>query len=648
MPINVAKADIYLTKQALINTTGFGGGEIQLVGNNIKITGKSQIGSQTVSNQNGREIKIQASQLNISEESIINTATTAAGKGGDILIDTKNLNMSGVTGISGISTSTYGDGNSGNIFINTENLNMNLAFLLTSTFGARGNAGDISILATNSVNLNNNSTLSTFSLGLGLGFAYSTTQGSGGNIFIDTKTLNLENVSNILTNSFLGQGNPGDITLKVSDSINLSNSGISGASFSAASGGNINIETENFNILNGSQIVNSSVDPISNRFSELLTENINFIDPAIQQIIAVVLPKLIDDINLENTNNLGLSNSGNINIRATKSVVMSGTSPNDPTRANVISTETEGVGKAGNFTLETGELIVSDGSVISTKTSSSGDGGNLIIKADAVKLTDNTQILALSEGTGKAGNINLSATRNLNATNSNISTSSIQSSGGNININAENIRLFGNSDIRTNVFTGAGGGGKITLTANSIIALDDSDILSFASDGQGGDITFNTRAFLSSPLYRPTPFTTDTATINTLNGNQQVDVNASGGVSGTITGVPDISFLQNSLTELPQNVIDTNALLANSCIARRNNQQGGTFFVTGSSGLPERPGDAPLSPYSTGSMQSVSSEKNSSTSNIPRPRWKIGDPIVEPQGVYRLSNGKRILSRECS
>ncbi len=32
----------------------------------------------------------------------------------------------------------------------------------------------------------------------------------------------------------------------------------------------------------------------------------------------------------------------------------------------------------------------------------------------------------------------------------------------------------------------------------------------------------------------------------------------------------------------------------------------------------------------------------------PRRDWKIGDPIVEPTGVYRLANGQRILSRECN
>lgn len=28
--------------------------------------------------------------------------------------------------------------------------------------------------------------------------------------------------------------------------------------------------------------------------------------------------------------------------------------------------------------------------------------------------------------------------------------------------------------------------------------------------------------------------------------------------------------------------------------------------------------------------------------------WKLGDPIVEPQGVYKLANGELVMSRECS
>ncbi|MBD2491231.1 filamentous hemagglutinin N-terminal domain-containing protein [Aulosira sp. FACHB-615] len=639
-PTTIAKSDIYLMQEArILNASIRAKGEVNLFGNNINISGESSISSFNFGDQNSRGIKIQASQLNIEQTSNISTLTSYFGKGGDILINTRNLNISD---FSLIRTVTNRFGNSGDILINTENLNMDLGYILTTTSGGQGNAGNILIQATNSVNLNNTSGLLTGSSGLG----NSTNQGSGGNLFVDTKILNLENASGIGTISFLGQGIPGNLTLRSSDSINLSNSRITSASFSSASGGNITIETGTLNILNGTQINNSSFSPLS--IIDLLQNNPSVTDPVLLEFLNVNTQPIIDFINSSvNTDNIAQSNSGNINIRATKSIVISGVSPFRQTR-NLISTQTVGAGKAGTLTLETRELIASDGSALSTETTGTGDGGNLIIKADTVNLTNNVEIRAFSEGIGKAGNINLTVNKNFNATDSFVFTSSEISSGGAINISAENIRLFGNSDIRTNVFSGTGGGGNIILTANSIIALDDSDILSFSRDGRGGDIRFNTRAFLSSPLYRANRFTNDATTLNIIDANQQVDVNASGAISGTITGIPDISFLQNSLTQLPKNVVDPNSLIANSCIARRNNQQSSTFFVIGSGGLPERPGDAPLSSYATGTIQPIPSENNSPATNSPRPRWKIGDPIVEPQGVYQLSNGKRILSRECA
>ncbi len=614
VPHNIPRADTSMTNGARItNVSLFGDGEVQVISNNLQISENSSIDSISFE-RNSKPISIQASQVNLSEfSSIISTVSNS--------------------------------GNSADIIINSDTLNIQNSVVNTINFGAQGNAGNILVRANNSVNLDNASVLGTVFVSLG----NEINQGSGGDVFIDTKTLNIQNISSINANSFLGRGNPGNLTIKAIDSINLlNNSYISASSFSAADGGNINIETENLNLRNGSQINNSSIDPkslVSDSSISTIQRSFNNTNPVLTQNIIAVLQDLVNTIEPGN-NDFGKANSGNIDIRASKSIVLSGISPNGQT-VNTISTETQGAGKAGNLTLSTERLIVQDGSTISTQTTNAGDGGNLTINTNTVDLANNAQIVAQSEGTGKAGNINLNADGNLNANNSSITTSSILSSGGSINIKSQNIRLFGNSDIRTNVFTGVGGGGDITLTANSIIALNDSDILSFARDGKGGDIRFNTRAFLSSPLYRSTLSTTDVFTLSSLDENQQADVNASGTISGTISGVPDISFLQNSLNELPQNVIDTGALLANSCIVRRNNQQEGTFYVTGKGGLPERPGDASLSSYPTGAMQSVPNGNNSPTSKSPRPRWKIGDPIIEPQGVYWLPNGKKILSREC-
>ncbi|MEB3216388.1 MAG: hypothetical protein VKN72_09155 [Nostocales cyanobacterium 94392] len=47
-----------------------------------------------------------------------------------------------------------------------------------------------------------------------------------------------------------------------------------------------------------------------------------------------------------------------------------------------------------------------------------------------------------------------------------------------------------------------------------------------------------------------------------------------------------------------------------------------------------------LTIYSTGDVRNVSEDNQSS-------EWKKGEPIIEPQGVYKLASGELILSREC-
>ncbi|UBF25608.1 hypothetical protein K9N68_29235 [Kovacikia minuta CCNUW1] len=291
-------------------------------------------------------------------------------------------------------------------------------------------------------------------------------------------------------------------------------------------------------------------------------------------------------------------------------------------------------------------------------------GGSINITAGAFSIADGTSLEASSFGNGVAGDILINVRDTFQARNgTTISSTARRSSGGNINVTARTIRLSDDSDITTNIFSGTGRGGNITLAAESIVALNDSDILAFARDGQGGNITLNTRAFFGQN-YRP-------GSSPPFDGNRRVDIDASGTISGIIS-LPDVSFLQNSLTEFSQNLVDVSTLLTNSCIVRTR-QQVGSFFITGSDGLPERPGEAPISAFPTGEVRSVKAEgrgqraegqKDAETrghgdaetsiqnskfkiQNSPTPSWKIGDPIVEPQGVYQLPNGQLVMSREC-
>jgi hypothetical protein len=307
--------------------------------------------------------------------------------------------------------------------------------------------------------------------------------------------------------------------------------------------------------------------------------------------------------------------------------------------------ETTGDGAAGELRIDTQRLTIADGATISASTSSKnpqGTGGSINITATDSFNLNQASLRAESTGAAAAGSVRIH-TPNLTATNGTIATSSDQSSGGGITIKASNIRLFGDSDITTRVNSGTGDSGDIDLKADSILAFDDSDILAYAEDGTGGNINLDTPAFFGEN-YRSAPRGTDP---DTLDLNNQVDVNADSNINpGTITQ-PDTSFIQNSLTELPDNQINTDRLLANSCIVRRNQPTQGRFTITGTSGLPQRPGDAQMSTFPTVDIETLPSDSTPSNTNPNRP-WQKGDPIVEPQGVYRLPSGKLVLSRECS
>jgi filamentous hemagglutinin family protein len=391
---------------------------------------------------------------------------------------------------------------------------------------------------------------------------------------------------------------------------------------------------------------------------------------------------IVRDGALVSASTLGQGNGGDLSVNASESVQVIGTSI-DGQYPSALFALTQGSGDAGNLTIETGNLIVSDGAQVSTTTFSGGDGGNLKINASesvqvigtstdgqlsstlitepglfaqtqgsggAGNLTIETGNLIISDGatisnnstkigtgTGTAGDLTLNVWETLMVDNGDIATNTTQSSGGAINITAGDIRLRGDSDIKTNVSSGAGNGGDINLTADSIVAFDDSDIISSASDGQGGDINLNTSAFFGDGYQNSSSNTNQ----NSLENNDRVDINATGAFNGIIT-IPDVSFIQNNLATLPQVFLNTNDLIASSCIARRDRQTG-SFTITGNDSLPT-PTQSDNFAYPTGTVQNI---PGSNVDSDHRP-WKKGDPIIEPTGVYRLPNGELVMSRECS
>ncbi|MEM1256872.1 MAG: hypothetical protein AAGI69_30970 [Cyanobacteria bacterium P01_H01_bin.21] len=112
------------------------------------------------------------------------------------------------------------------------------------------------------------------------------------------------------------------------------------------------------------------------------------------------------------------------------------------------------------------------------------------------------------------------------------------------------------------------------------------------------------------------------------------DITASSdrGVSGVVAlNAPDTSFIQSDLTDLPDNLVNPEVLVANSCVAR-NQEAGGTFVVTGA-GLANS-ANQPTA-YNTGTVQVPDVETGRSS-------------ILEPVGIYHSADGRLVMSRPCS
>ncbi|KYC37946.1 hypothetical protein WA1_05485 [Scytonema hofmannii PCC 7110] len=522
---------------------------------------------------NGGNINITAGSLSLTNGGTLQTGIREKSEtlpGGRGIGGTVDINVRDTLTISGADSSILGSlgtgaiGRSGDIKVQAGNVFVKEGGqIISSTFG-KGNAGNISITASNAISLNTSYIINNVQ--------DRQAEGNAGKIDIITGSLTATNGAQI--NSFTrGQGNAGNITIQARNTVifdGKDDDGLPSASFSdvqagaVGNGGSINITASNLFLTNGGDLGVGVFGTSGN------------------------LPP-------------GEGNGGIININVRDTLTVSGT---DSIIRSGLGIET--LGRSGDIEIESGKVEIIDGGIITSRSRGRGAAGKIDIKANSVRLNKG-QIIAQTAS----------------------------SDGGNINLNlGQYLFLRNGSQISTTAGTAqaGGNGGNITINTPFLIAVPDenSDITANAFRGTGGNVNINARGIFGIEA-RPQP------------SNRTNDITASSdlGLSGTINvNSPDNSSIQNSLTELPTNAIDTNTLIANSCIVRSQKKQQGSFTITGTGGLPHRPGEMSGSSYSTGDVRNVTIEN---TSRL----WKKGDPIIEPQGVYRLSNGQLVMSREC-
>jgi filamentous hemagglutinin family protein len=689
------------------NLTVNADGSVEIIGSSADgrfFTGLAA-SAESGSSGNAGDLTINSQDLIVRDGAQVSTGTFGAGKGGNLTVNTSNkVQLIGTSADGrffsglGASANPNSTGDAGNLTITTQDLLVrDGAAVITGTSGV-GRGGNLTVNASGSVEvisvsangLFNSSLNTSANQGLtgnagdltinaqnilvrdgGQVGAVTSGQGKGGNLTVNA-TGKVEligtsadgSVPSVLSTSALAgsTGDAGDLTIKAQDLFVRDGAQITAATSGRGKAGNLTVNASKKVELIGASADGRITSGFAASVQQGSTGNAGSLTINTQDL-------LVRDGARVFTGTLAAGRAGNLTVNASN-IELIGTSVNGSPGGLIASAEAGSTGDAGNLKITTQNLLVRDGAQVLASTFSSGRGGNLTVNAsesvrligqsvnnkfpsglfvsaepnstgDAGDLQVDTQNLLISDragvfvnslGTGNAGimtiksdriNLNNQASLNANTRSPNKDPNREQAT---VNLNTQNLTLRDGSSITTNATGENVFGGNINIyTTKFFVALENSRISANSDNSRGGRVVVNAQGiFVGTQPSDVSKFITATSGI---------------GLSGTVeVNSPDNSSIQNSFTELSP-VIDTNALIANSCISRGTKRQENSFTITGSGALTtNRPGVL-VSNYTTGEVRGV---------EVASRPWKKGDPIIEPQGLYRLNNGQLLLSRECS
>jgi large exoprotein involved in heme utilization and adhesion len=430
--------DIQLNRGASADTSGPGGGDIQVRARSFRLSEGARIVGLTLGDSPGGTLAINATE----SVELIGTGTYAEDILRFLTVKVTPANLP-----SGLFTLSFGSGAAGNLTINTPKfVARNGAFVATSTLG-QGSGGNLTVSASDTLDL----TASALITGTG-------SAGNAGNLTIDTGAF-IARENAVVGTASVSLGRAGEIAVSAKDSVELlgtnpipvpTTDGLFTGFFSvtpAGSGGNISLATRRLVVSDGAGISAGSL----------------------------------------------AGTGGNITVTATDTVEIIGKSPNGK-QPSSLSANIEAVAeRGGNLTVRTSRLILRDGGTIAVRSRGTGDAGNIEIAADSIRLENQGLIAATSSVSGEGGNIQLSA-QSLLLRNSTISaeagTASGVGNGGNLTAETGTLVALEGSHISANAFQG--NGGNINITTQGIFLSADSDITASSQLGISGQVKINT------------------------------------------------------------------------------------------------------------------------------------------------------------
>ncbi|MBC6431697.1 filamentous hemagglutinin N-terminal domain-containing protein [Nostoc sp. HG1] len=433
----------------------------------------SGLGTETTGIGKAGSLTINTPILLLSDGAQVTTGTLGAGEGGSLNINaSESLLMYGISpygnSSTGLSTRTTGTGKAGSLTITTPVLLLaDGAQIDASTIGT-GEGGSLNINASQWVQLYGTSANGQPSSGL-----FTRTEGAGksGSLTITTPELSVYDGA-LVDAGTLGSGEGGNLNINASESVlvfgesanrtNVSTLTTEAGKTATGKAGSLTINTPNLSVFNGGQIT-ASTD--------------------------------------------GSGEGGSLNINASESVLVFGTSVNERSPSGLF-TGTEGTGNAGSLTINTRELLVSNGGLISAATRSLGEGGSLNI--DASK-----SVLVIGESASGRAVSTLSTQASQTAT----------GKAGSLTINSPELFVLNGGQVDASTF-GSGEGGSLNINASKTIQVigtsvdgQSASVLSAQTQGTGkaGDVRINTQQLLISDGAE--------ATVSSLAGGVAGDLN---------------------------------------------------------------------------------------------------------------------------
>ncbi|MBE9066055.1 S-layer family protein, partial [Leptolyngbya cf. ectocarpi LEGE 11479] len=637
------------------------------VGGSLDLANDATISSGTFGLGRGGDITVNAGRLVASNGGQISAGSGRQfvsgnfGPSGNIIINTSDLvEVDGIGNLnrSGIFAETSSPNDAGNLNVNTRILRvLNGAAIASGASGSGslgGDGGTLTIVATDLVEVSGSQANRISALvteGVLDASADDSATSNAGNLIVETGNLRVLNGGSISSSTF-SRGNAGNIFISAENDIVVDGISSDGERFSTVSsaveagargsGGDIAISANNLSLLNGGRLQTTTTGVGDAGDIDVEARNSLNISGFIARGSLQGVPSVILSANGIRRDVVGTGIGGKIQLSAPTITLTNG----------VVDARTFNSQPGGNITVEADSLGLFQGGQIVSASNGAGPAGTIIIEAaERVEISgfdanfferlsetsselidllqEESNISVRSFNDGAAGNIVLSTGELTMSDRSQIIAESAAVDGGNITLMMSDFLLLrNNSLISTTAGTAqaGGNGGNITISAPFIVAIPDenSDIAADAFEGAGGNVSITAQGvFGIEPRAQRTSLSDITASSEL-------------GISGVVNfNVLDASFIENNLNELSGEFVDTAALTASSCIARSGDTES-TFVITGGEGLPQQPESitSTSSSYSTGTVQPVTEP-----AAIPT--------IQEPQRVYRLADGRLVLSHEC-